>query len=279
MLPVGLSSCNKPLSDSTFAAYREAGIEFMEISYTADFYQALDFDALREMADRNGVKLWSFHLPFGVEYNITSEEYGESTVAFHTELMKKGAKIGIKTFVVHPSAEPISDDERAAYLQRSKSALIKLADVAEELGVTLAVENLPRTCLGKNADEILDIVSVDPRLKICYDTNHLLVGDPVDFIRKIGSLIHTVHISDYDFINERHWMPGEGKLDWHAIYTELLNTGYRGPWLYEISFEAPKTITRPRNLTCSDFSKNAKEIFEGESLSVLGTPNPDRGLW
>ena len=85
-----------------------------------------------------------------------------------------------------------------------------------------------------------------------------------------GDKIVTVHVSDYDFINERHWLPGEGKADFYAMLAALDEVGYKGPWLYEIGLETPKSIERERELALSDFVKNANEIFEGVPLTVLG---------
>ena len=53
-------------------------------------------------------------------------------------------------------------------------------------------------------------------------------------IVKLGRRILTVHISDYDFIDERHWLPGEGKNDWNAILAALQAVGYAGPFMYEV---------------------------------------------
>ena len=71
----------------------------------------------------------------------------------------------------------------------AKSKLKILAQKAEELGMILAVEDLPRTCLGRNSDEMLELLSADSRLRVCFDTNHLL-GEPItDFIKKVNELI------------------------------------------------------------------------------------------
>ena len=72
-----------------------------------------------------------------------------------------------------------------------------LAEKAASHGAVIAVENLPRTCLGKNSDEINELISANPKLKVCFDTNHLLKENISDFIKKTGKNIVTVHISDY----------------------------------------------------------------------------------
>ena len=142
-------------------------------------------------------------------------------------------------------------------------SLDRLAEMAFAEGVTIAVEDLPRTCLGNTADEIAEIISVNDKLRVCFDTNHLLKDNNVNFMRTLGDKIITVHISDYDFINERHWLPGEGKVDWKDFMTEFNNIGYDGVWMYELGLECPPTIVRDRNLTFVDFYQNANSIFNG----------------
>jgi sugar phosphate isomerase/epimerase len=44
---------------------------------------------------------------------------------------------------------------------------------------------------------------------VCFDTNHLLKESSEDFARAVGPHIVTLHVSDYDGKDERHWMAGE----------------------------------------------------------------------
>ena len=98
-------------------------------------------------------------------------------------------------------------------------------------------------------------------------------------MEKLADKIVTVHISDYDFINERHWLPGEGKLNWQAILNALKEIGYRGVWLYEIGFSCPHTILRDRDLTCDDFAKNAAELFANKNITIFASHKENLGMW
>ena len=108
--------------------------------------------------------------------------------------------------------------------------------------MTLCLENLPRTCLGRTSDEMLRFLDAIPTLRAVFDTNHSLMEDNVHFIRAIGEKIVTLHVSDYDFADEKHWLPLEGKNDWEAILSALEDVNYAGRFLYELcngySYEA-----------------------------------------
>jgi sugar phosphate isomerase/epimerase len=42
-----------------------------------------------------------------------------------------------------------------------------------------------------------------------------------------------VHFSDYDFVDERHFFPTDGKINWVHLIRKLYGCGYTGPWIYE----------------------------------------------
>lgn len=273
-MKIGLSTNGKEICEALFREYRDAGIGAMEISTAYDKYAALDYGQIGAWAKEYGIILWSFHLPFGPfeEIDLSRPDLWEKSLAYFETLIQKATAIGIRFFIVHPSGEPITEEDRTARLHCAKRSLAELAEIAAAYGAVIAVENLPRTCLGRNSDDILELISAHPALKVCFDTNHLLGEDPVEFVQKVGKHFITMHVSDYDFLNERHWLPGEGKLDWQALLAALEAVGYSGPWLYEVSFTAPASIVRPRDLRCEDFVRNAQELFAEGSLTVSGKP-------
>ena len=281
-MEIGLSSCGK-VSEGLFREYAEAGIRFMELSLGSDICDHLDMKDIRKMANDYGITLWSFHLPFSPFSRLNpaslSEELRLSTVSYFEELILKATDQGMDKFVIHASGEPIAPENRSESMKRAKESLNTLCDFAYEHGAVLAVEDLPRTCLGNCSKEILDILSVNDRMRVCFDTNHLLTEDPEAFVRAVGSKIITTHVSDFDFINERHWLPGEGKLDWQKLINVLKEVGYSGVWMYEIGFDCPKTIFRDRPLNCFDFVENAKALFEGKVPKIFSRPKPNLGMW
>lgn len=281
MFPIGLSSCGKILNEALFRAYRESGISHMEISPKTEAYDTLDYKSIAAWAKEYGVTLWSFHLPFLPfdRLELSKNSLNKATAAYFKELIAKASDIGIAHFVVHPSGEPIEDTERAERMKCAKNTLAELAEAAKPYGAVIAVEDLPRTCLGRDSSDIRELISLHDGLRVCFDTNHLLNEKIVDFVKAVGDKIITTHISDYDFVNERHWLPGEGKIDWQELAGALESVNYNGPWLYEIGFTCPDTILRDRDLTCADFARNAKEIFENRPLSVFSKPKPNLGFW
>ena len=282
MLEIGLSSCNAVIDDALLSRFAAGGIKHIEVSTTTmELADALDWSNIKDCSVRCGVGLWSFHLPFSPfrVIDVSNPALADFTVEYFSSLIEKAASVGVKRFIIHPSAEPIADEDRPARIACAKKSLSRLADLADKFGGVICVEDLPRTCLGRNSAELMDIVSAHPSLRVCFDTNHMLSESLVDFIKNTAEKIETTHVSDYDFLNERHWLPGEGKIDWKSLYETLIGVGYKGTWLYELRFEQTPNISRPRDLTCEDFYKNANEIFSGSPITVIGTPQGELKAW
>ncbi len=272
-MKIGLSTCGKVIDEKLFSDYKNAGITHMEVSMGGK-EESFDYKLIKECALKYDIDLWSFHLPFFPfeEIDLSKKELAKASLCHYEELIKKGTDIGIKNFVIHPSGEPIADNERSERMKCAGESLAMLSDIAKKYGGIIAVEDLPRTCLGRNSAEIKELISLNDDLRVCFDTNHLLKEDNCDFVYAVGDKIITTHISDYDFVDEKHWLPGEGKINWNELYKALLDVGYNGPWLYELRFNADN-ILREKALDCEDFYKNAKEIFEEKPLTVKGKPN------
>jgi len=258
----------------TFESLRSAKIDAVELSNgQKSAADCIDFPALKAYAEEFDNTLWSFHLAFAPfsAIDISLPSLADSTVSYLCEMIDKAAEIGIRTFVIHPSGEPIREEDRPMRLSCAKASLARLADHAEAYGAVIAVENLPRTCLGRDSSDILELISAHPALRVCFDTNHLLYEPLADFIRACGDKIITLHVSDYDFINERHWLPGEGQIPWNELYDTLREIGYDGYFLYEVGLnETDWTIERPRRLTYGDMRRTFDEISEGHAPTGVG---------
>lgn len=259
-LKVGLA-CGKPSeisNDEWYKMFSENGIENREIGFYAHSDELPDFKAMKESADKNGVNIWSLHMPFYpfeiIDPSSINEEIRTYTVEYFKKIIKEASAAGIDKFVIHPSDEPIDDSIRDKKMEACKKSMYELCEFAKKYNGTICVEDLPRTCLGRNSEEILDLLSVHDDLRVCFDTNHLLTENPVDFVKKIGNKIATLHVSDYDFVDERHWLPGKGKVNWGELSKALEEVGYNGAWMYEIAF---------RDIKIEELYQNAQDIFEG----------------
>lgn len=234
----------KGTDTSSYRALASVGIHHIELSGgDREFWDELDFvhRAKQVVGDmrQNGVEPSSVHLPFApfeeLDPTIADESARERIARYQGELLRAVADVGIPIAVIHPSGEPYGAFERGDRMKCAADTLRRIAQTADECGIRLAIENLPRTCLGNIYEEIKLLTLEIPSLCVCFDTNHSLRQKNPDCIRALGGKIATLHLSDYDMIDERHLLPFLGRNDWHEIMLALEETDYNGYLTFEIS--------------------------------------------
>jgi sugar phosphate isomerase/epimerase len=243
MLGLSTSVFGRTFSPALIDALDAAGVSTVEVVGpvpSCPFHQPGVRRALRERLRDAHVRVRSVHLPYGTRLDLSHPEPDRRMSAATAANLRAAAALGTALAVVHPSAEPIDDAVRPAHLDGARRSLETLAPIAADLGVPLAVECLPRSCLGHTAAELAALVAdVDPvAVGVCLDVNHLNLREP-DLVRAVGVLgarLLTLHCSDNDGVDERHWLPGDprGVIDWDAFFRGLAAVCYRGPYVYEL---------------------------------------------
>ena len=160
------------------AAAAKAGVEYVEIGISGRGTVAeIREKALhaKRMADEAGLKVWSCHLPFSrkLDISVLNDSARMANLEFLTEMIAICGEVGPEKLVLHPSSEPIADGEREQRIRNSIASIGILRREAARIGAQLCIEDLPRTCLGRNSAELLRIIAPYPEEKISIDTHHL----------------------------------------------------------------------------------------------------------
>lgn len=269
-LKKGTSLCfTGSLSAESLADLKANGIDAVEFSFSlARYYDEFDFvNRAQDYADRvraAGLEWWSLHLPFSrtLDISILDDEARANIMKINTEMIRAAGKAGCKVAVLHPSSEPITDDIRPQRLAYSRENIIRLREECDRVGMKLAVENLPRTCLCNRSQEMIDLIQ-GTGAGIVFDTNHSLAEQNVDFMNALtdaGLEIISLHISDYDFVDERHRLPGDGINDWKGILSVLERVGYKGPLMYEV----PRQPKEREPISTAALADNMIKLAAGE---------------
>ena len=258
-LGTSLSSlCNTLLERDLLKALRESKVQTFELNahmFDYDYDGAIRREFKAMLAD-TGKKVISFHVPFsGIDDlsnpDETARKRAVSRFRAHYPAIREFA---CKFVVLHPSMEIRTNvkaerDERIDCLKRS---LREVEGELKELGVQLALEFLPRLCLGNKLSDMDQILEgMDPELfGVCFDVNHIMNQYPLipEITRKLGKRLFTTHISDYNGIDECHWLPGMGVIDWQGFVEALRDIDYRGPFNYEIKIQEGNCERRVRTL-------------------------------
>ena len=244
---------------------REQNFQCVELSFSHDdYFERYHFidtaEELYHYCKSLGLEIWSIHLPFSEKWDL-SRENAEEVLRDFTRLIQASARAHITVAVLHPSFEPVLPNEREKRVLWAKKNIKLLNDEAKKSGIILALENLPRTCLGNTSKEMIDLLRATGT-EFVFDTNHSLLEDNSFFLRFMieqGYCPVSLHISDYDFLDERHELPGYGKNRWQRILDLLKKSGYQGPALYE---PAMYHMSGER-IALEEISQNICELLQG----------------
>ena len=243
-LGVSLHAISPEPSDAVLEAIDGSAVATLEVMDRLVQEGTPDLRArLAAFVQHSRVRVATIHAQFGQAYDISSPDATirqEGLAAVH-DAVDTAIDLGAPMIVVHASAEPILPEERTARLRRAEAALQDLGARCAEAGVRVAIELLPRTCLGNTVDELRTLLDGLPEavFGVCLDTNHLMdrARDLAHVPGALGNRLLTLHMSDYDGVDEQHQMPGLGVLDWQAFMRALEQAGYAGPYNYECHIE------------------------------------------
>ena len=117
-------------------------------------------------------------------------------------------------------------DDQAGITARTLDTMAPVVARAEQLGVTLVIEN----CEDRDPWErvLLAQAFASPAVAVSLDTGHAhyahgsTAAPPVDaFVRAAGALLAHVHLQDADGVADRHWALGRGTIRWHGLFRAL----------------------------------------------------------
>jgi sugar phosphate isomerase/epimerase len=108
---------------------------------------------------------------------------------------------------------------------QAHAVLDQVLPLAAEIGCALVVE----VCSDTATAPLLALVRsfASDYLRASLDTGHAFVmqrigGPPPDqWVRDAGPLLAHMHIQDTDGLYDRHWAPGEGSINWFALFEAL----------------------------------------------------------
>jgi sugar phosphate isomerase/epimerase len=159
--------------------------------------------------------------------------------------IKATAMLGGKYIVIHPKNlphDPLYSPKKAK--DANLSYLEPFINEAKKCGVSIAIENMVdfrgnrRRYCGGDIYELIDLVDTinDKDVGICLDTGHANISgvDPAGAIYEIGSRLKALHINDNHAKEDEHLLPYFGNIDWSAVSSALIKTGYEGDFAFEL---------------------------------------------
>ncbi len=196
----------------------------------------------KEVADSLGIEWYQGHAHYFSWPGLTSQER-----EWHEELMRRsivGAGImGVKWLVMHPGH--VLDETWYSYrksLADNLEAFARYGELAAKYNVRIAIENMientPNRRYCSSVEELIELHDElnDPLFGICWDTGHAHLSkvDQPSALRRIGSRLKALHITDNLGERDDHLAPYFGTIVWEPILGTLAEVGFEGCFTFEI---------------------------------------------
>ena len=221
-------------------------------------------DNILRTASTIGIEAASVHIPFGAAPWVPSRE-SERAIALEAirGLMRAWAPLRPQRYTLHGCTEADTDVPHSEQMRALRVFLSEILPDVEAAGTSFNIEYLPRTCLGNTAAELLAILDgFGDEFGVCLDVNHLMgrIRELPDETRLLGDRLLSLHISDYDGVDECHFMPGTLNIDWPPFIKALSDIGYDGVFNYEMRLKG-SPADRVRD-TIANFKTLFVPLFE-----------------
>lgn len=258
---LGYSCVDYNLADTEVAPYTLNGQEFAAYLLAE---KALVTDAGIEISQIHGPWRWP-------PEDSTVENRAERMEKMKTSI-RATALLGCSNWVVHPimpfGIEDIGTGKEQETWDMNLAFMQELLDTAKEYDVTICLENMPMTkfSLGAPKDILRFVKEIDDsHFRICLDTGHVSVFpglSPANALRELGEYVRVLHVHDNDGQYDRHWIPGNGVIDWTDFGKALKESKYQGVFSLETVPAAVLPIPEAEK-DYVDMIIIAKKIIEG----------------
>ncbi len=198
------------------------GIE-IQIEFGTEFYWKTNL--AKVMKDRTGGL--SIHGQF-VDIDLSADDLDENEVFdYYRWAFGMYKKYNAEHFTIHPDGKltaPATEEEIAHRRENAIRRIQKLADIAEQEGVHLLVENLRPKGYGMifDCDSFIELFDRIKNVDCLIDTGHMYLSG-WDFTKVLSSLndkIKAYHINDNSGVDDDHWPVGKGYIQWGRFFED-----------------------------------------------------------
>ena len=175
---------------------------------------------------------FSLHAPFA-DINIASPSKSmlDASMKRLKQSMAYANALDAKLWVFHPGAKTgIGQFYPGADWKQNNQSIKELCETAEELGLNIALENLPAKYyffMSKAEDFVKFYRETNLPVGIVMDLGHAnLEGQIEPFFNMLADKIIHIHASDNDGVEDQHFGIGQGKINYEWFAETIKKMGY-----------------------------------------------------
>jgi len=255
---------NNPLESilNEIRFFGKSGFDFIELAIEPPFYKKLFVIKNEIIENLSKYKLDKIaHVPSFVSTADLSENIRKASQKEILDSLDLANKFGIKKVVIHPSyVKGLGRYKKEEVKKLGYEFLAKLYEKANEIGITLCLENMmPNQEWLFEPEEFKPIFKDFKKMKLTLDTGHANImtreNRSLEFIKLFEKRIGHVHIADNFGFRDDHLPLGLGRINFDKIFSALKKTGYDDTMTLE-------TFPKDRDYLILSLKK-AKELWKG----------------
>ncbi|NHN49054.1 sugar phosphate isomerase/epimerase [Halostella sp. JP-L12] len=228
------------MGEELFDRAAAAGYDHVELMLDGDWSrEALETapERVADPLDEHGLDLL-VHLPFGgFDVGSPHPKVREGSVAELAACIETAGELGAEKAVLHAESTAwkpvVGDDERIDLVVDSVRELI---DVADDAGVEICAENIPRATPSIHQ---FDRLFEETEVSMTVDTGHARMdgvdaGGVASMVRERPERISHFHLNDTRVADDEHLPFGAGTIDFGRIFEALRGVGWEGTLSLEV---------------------------------------------
>ncbi len=174
------------------------------------------------------------HGPFeGLDIDNKDAELRPMITARFLKALEAADRVGARQMVMHSPFTAWYQNNIFSFPGYAEKKLARIHEIlgpvvraADEKGITLVIENI-QDVRPETRRAMVDSFG-SSAIALSIDTGHAqlarrMAGAPPvsDFVADAGAQLAHVHLQDVDGHADRHWAPGEGEIEWTAVFRAL----------------------------------------------------------
>ncbi len=197
---------------------------------------------IRKIYESNGVRMMTFHLPSGIDDDISSfyESLRKPAVFKIRKWMDKAKTLGADIGILHPTTNRLDASIEGAdgYIRQLGKSLEEILRAAESISFTIALENmmlLPEVPSRFGAfPEHIRLIKENfshGNLGFCYDSGHALIAGKKNaalILEEMSPSLKAFHLQDNAGDRDSHLAPGLGLVDWENVFCKIKEISFSG---------------------------------------------------
>ena len=250
--------------------------------FICDYDKCIEFsEKVNELCEEYNLEILQTHAPFPTWYEDVSDEINEKLNQTIRNAIYITKAVGCKYCVVHPYFFPFTSDRQNSSEEIVHELNIKLYShlipALKDTGVICCLENMwipEQRYRGKGhiyssilenpyevnryVDELNELAG-EEMFGFCFDTGHAVLSgyDPCKVMTLIKDKIRVLHVHDNNGIDDSHYIPYIGIIDWDRFCQTLKDIGYSAHLNFEtggfMNKFTPDPVKRDRAMDLSSF--------------------------